>query len=169
MNKLAVKAVAKLAHVNVQEATTVVRKNPVLGDEIHIEEELINLEESIKTYYLAAKTLENYPDIKKHVISEKRMILKHCIGLVVRMMQGRAAPRPYTSEDINRAVRQLVRLVVKDAQRANIRIDDEIVEVVQPLLNLRQRYALTDKPWDSLHFGAVGNIFGRVLPSRLRA
>ncbi|HVS59007.1 MAG TPA: hypothetical protein VHD60_04740 [Candidatus Saccharimonadales bacterium] len=150
MDKVALRAVARLAHINVYDAYTVVRHNPLLGEEIHIEEELINLEELIKTYHMGGGSLNRYPSMKQHILREKRLVLKHCIGLIIRMLQGKRLPRSYTSVDIKHAIRRLVRLVIEDAQKAHIRLDDEVLHGVQPLLSWRQRYAYWDKPRLSL-------------------
>lgn len=161
MNRLVLKAVARLTHVDIRDAVSIVRKNPILGDEIHIEEELINLEEAISTYHLAGSSLDAYPDMKQHLLREKRLVLKHCIGLIARMIQGKELPRAYTVVDVNNAVRRLVRLVVRDAERANIRIDDEVMRVMHPLLSFRQRFAYWDKPRLHLHMPAIGRFVPR--------
>jgi hypothetical protein len=144
MNKSALKAIAKITHIDLVSALQSKRHNPILDTEIHIEEELINLKESLDTYYAAGETLQKYPAVHLHVAREKRAILKHCIGLVIRMMHGRTLPRPYTKQDIDYAVRRLVQLIVEEARRAGKRIDDDIMAIFRPYLSVRQRLVLRD-------------------------
>jgi hypothetical protein len=149
MNKIALRAVARLTHINLGQATMIVRHNPLLGDEIHIEEELINLEEAINTYRMAADTLDQYPHMRIQLIREKRLILKHCLGLVVRMIHGNALPREYDENDTSRATKRLVELVVADIHRSGVAIDDDILKAVRPCISLRTRLGFAaEKIWD---------------------
>ncbi|MDB5181531.1 MAG: hypothetical protein JWP13_294 [Candidatus Saccharibacteria bacterium] len=144
MNKAALKAVAKLTHIDLVSAVKSKRHNPILDSEIHIEEELINLKESFDTYYTAEESIRNYPQMHIHVTREKRAIMKHCIGLVIRMINGNKLPRPYTKHDIDFAVRRLVQTTVEEARRAGRKLDDDVMEIFRPYLSLRQRIALRD-------------------------
>src|SRR5687767_2020329 len=83
---VALKAISQLTRIDVQEAAQTVRRNPLLDEEIHIDEELINLEEAFNIYKTAGKDLRNYPHVRKHMMREQYFILKHTIGLVCRMM-----------------------------------------------------------------------------------
>jgi hypothetical protein len=139
MSKAALKTIAKLSHVNVREAVNAVRKNPLLGDEIHIDEELINLEEAMHSYRLATENLIHYPTIKAHLHREKRDILKHCFGLIIRMVYNKRLPHAYDINDTRRAIRRLVQLVVEDMRRSKMQIDQTSVDILFPLLNVRQR------------------------------
>ncbi len=154
MNKSArnatIRAIAKLTHIDLVSAIKSKRMSPILDSEIHIEEELINLKESLDSYYTAGETLRQYPRMYSHISREKRAILKHCIGLVVRMMHGRALPRPYSKQDVDYAVRRLVQLIVLEAQKAGRRIDDDVLAVLRPYLSVRQRLALRDFGMDLL-------------------
>jgi len=148
MNKIALRAVARLTHINLGQATMVVRHNPLLGDEIHIEEELINLEEAINTYRMASGTLDQYPQMRIQLIREKRLILKHCLGLVVRMIHGNSLPREYNESDTSRAAKRLVQLVVADILRSGVAIEDEILDAVKPCISWRTRTLLVaEKTW----------------------
>lgn len=142
--KSVIRAVAKLTHIDLVSAIKTKRHNPILDTEIHIEEELINLKESFETYYTAGDTLRKYPKMHAHVSREKRDILTHCIGLVVRMMHGKQLPRPYSKEDVDFAVRRLVQIIVEEARRVGKRIDDDTMELFRPYLSMRQRVALRD-------------------------
>lgn len=138
--KLALKAVAKLADIKINEAENTNRRNPLFNEEIHIEEELINLEEAISSYHLASDTLKHYPQMRLHILKERRQILKHCIGLISRMQKGRELPRKYDSKDIETATRKLVSLVVEDAKKANYEIDKQMMDVFKPHLQGKQRF-----------------------------
>jgi hypothetical protein len=126
MHKRALKSVARLAHIDLLSALKTTRISPLLESEINIDEELINLKESIESYYTAGDTLREYPHVYEHMSKEKREILKHCFGLVVRMMMGKRLPLPY------------------DRRHAGKRMDDEMVEIFRPYLTMRQRIALRD-------------------------
>jgi hypothetical protein len=148
MNKPALKSVvwaaAQLTRIDPVIAVKSRRHNPILDTEIHIEEELINLKESIESYNAAGETLRQYPKMDAHISREKRAILKHCIGLTVRMLHGRALPRPYTRSDIEYAVRKLVQLIVFEAKAQDKKLDDEVLARFRPYLTVRQRVALRD-------------------------
>lgn len=144
MNKAALKAIAKITRIDLMSAIKTKRHNPILDTEIHIEEELINLQESLDSYYTAGETLREYPKMYAHISREKRAIMKHCIGLVVRMMHGRKLPRQYTKQDVDYALRRLVQLIVLESRRAGRRIDDDIMEIFRPYLTMRQRVAMRD-------------------------
>ena len=142
MHKLALKAIAQLTHVDIANAVHVVRTNPLLEDEINIEEELINLQESLHGTYAAGDTLYQYPAMQQHVVAERRLILKHCIGLIARMLHGKSLPRPYNQEDTIQALRKLVQLIVEDAQRTGKRLDAEAIRMLKPFMSFRQRVAM---------------------------
>lgn len=144
MNKAALKAVSKLTRIDLVTAVRTKRHNPILDSEIHIEEELINLQESLDSFYAAGETLEKYPVVRSHIARERRVILKHCIGLIVRMMHGRSLPHAYTQKDVEFAVQKLVQLVVEEARRTGKRIDDDMMEVFRPFLTVRQRVAMRE-------------------------
>ena len=170
MYKLALSTVAKLEHVNLKEAIVTVRTNPILDNELSIEEELINLGESIAGYRAAANSLSAYPEIRRHIVAERRVIVKHCLGLIIRMIQGRRLPYRYDSDDISRAIRRLVRLIVTDVRKTGISLDGEMVQPLWPFLSLRQKILLYE--WRLALRASVGKIplFG-TLPSfrRMRA
>lgn len=163
-HKAAIKAVAQLTHVDIPTAVHVIRRHPLLEDEIHIEEELINLEESVVAYH-GADSLHNYPLLAEHILQEKRIILKHCVGLVVRMLYQKRLPQQYNRDDVDHAVRKLVRLCVEDARRTGKRIDIEVLRKLWPLLSMRQRM--------SLQSASLGNLRQRLqcvaLPNHLPA
>jgi hypothetical protein len=140
----AVRAMAKLTHIDLVSAIKSKRHNPIMDREILIEEELINLQESLDSYHSAGDNLRQYPKMYAHVSQEKRAILQHCIGLVVRMMHGRKFPRAYTKQDIDDSLRRLVQLVIDETRRAGKQIDTEIMDAVRPYLTVRQRVALRD-------------------------
>lgn len=144
----ALKAAAKLANVDLQTATTTVRHNPILGEEIHIEEELINLEESLATNRAAEDSLKSYPKMHHHIVREQRLMLKHCFGQAARMLQGRRLPRKYTKKDTEYAVSKLIQILIGEAIRLGKQIDREVLETVKPFLTMRQRYELGE--WDSI-------------------
>lgn len=144
MNKSTLKAIAKLTHIDLMTALKTKRHNPLLDSEITIEEELINLKESMDSYYTAGDTLYDYPKIQAHMAREKRDIMSHCIGLVVRMLHGKVAPRPYGRQDVDYALRRLVQLVVEESRRAGKRLDADMLGLFRPYLTVRQRVALRD-------------------------
>jgi len=139
-DRKAIIALAKLTHVNLAQAMTVIRHNPLLGDEIHIEEELINLEEAIHTFRMAGETLDDYPDMKQQLLHERRLILKHCFGLVLRMLQGKQLPRTYTPQDTQAAVRKLIKLIVVDIHRSHVVIDENILASLRPFVAWHVRF-----------------------------
>jgi hypothetical protein len=144
MNKRALKTVARLAHVDLVSAVRTTRFNPLLESEINVDAELINLKESIESYYSAGESLRDYPQIYEHISQEKREILKHCFGLVTRMLLGKKLPLPYTREDTDFALRRLVQLIVGEARYAGKRLDQEMINIFRPYLSLRQRLQLRD-------------------------
>lgn len=148
MNKAALKAVSRLTRIDLITAVRTKRHNPILDSEIHIGEELINLQESLDSYYAAGETLQQYPKVRSHIAREKQVILKHCIGLIVRMMHGRALPYAYSQKDIEYSVRKLVQLVFEEARRTGKRIDDETIEIFKPFLSLRQRVEMREWSMD---------------------
>lgn len=139
--KSVLKAVANLTDINIQQAMAQVRHNPLLDEEVNIEEELINLEEAIRAYRAAVetKTLQNYPSLKRHLLAECRSSLVHAIGLVARMLKGQKLPRQYTLEDTKYALQKIVRLVVADAQRTNRKLSPDFIEVTKPYMSVRQQ------------------------------
>ena len=139
MQTLALKGIAKVTSIDIPTAVRTTRQNPILDTEIHIDEELINLKESLDSYHTAGATLNDYPTIRSHILIERRTIMQHCIGLVVRMLYGKKLPYDYTQEDIDHAIRQLVHLIIIDCRRAGQRIDRDIMEVFQPFMTVRQR------------------------------
>ncbi len=150
MHKLALKAIAKMSRIDIDKAAATVRENPLLESEIHIDEELINLKETLDSYHVAGGTLRRYPTIRLHVLSERRIILQHCIGLVERMLRGRKLPYAYTTRDIDRSVRRLVNLIVEDARMTGRRIDKDIMHVFLPFMTVRQRVAMREWGMDLL-------------------
>lgn len=144
MHKLALRAIAKLTRVDLQAATKIVRINPIMDSEIQIEEELINLKESMDSYHHAEPTLRRYPNIRLHVVQERKIILEHCIGLVNRMLAGRKLPYSYTRRDIDAALRRLIQLTIDDCRRTGRRIDRDVMEICKPFMSVRQRIALRE-------------------------
>jgi hypothetical protein len=144
MNKRALKAVARLAHIDLKSSLKAHRISPLLEREVNVDEELINLRESVETYYTAGETIREYPQMFEHAVREKRDIMKHCFGLIVRMMLGKRLPLPYDREDIDHSVRRLVQIVVDEARYAGKRLDEEMIEIFRPYLSMKQRIALRD-------------------------
>jgi hypothetical protein len=142
MHNLALKGVAKLTHIEIPIAVKTVRHNPLLETEIHIDEELINLKESFDAYHMAGETLHEYPQVRTHVLRERRSIMKHCIGLLSRMIHGKKLTRQYTEQDIDAAVRRLVQLIVIDSRRNGMFIDRDIMDTFRPFLGPVQRVKL---------------------------
>jgi hypothetical protein len=138
------RTVAKVAQIELVTAVKSKRHNPILDAEIHIEEELINLQESVASLAAAGDTVHRYPKMYSYIAREKRAILKHCIGLVTRMVYGKNLPRPYTRADVDHALRKLVQLIVLEAKRAGRQLDDDIMATLRPFLTVRQRVAMRD-------------------------
>ncbi len=173
MNKAALKAVSRLTRIDLVSAARTKRHNPILDSEIHIEEELINLQESLDSFYAAGDTLKQYPKIRQHITKEKRAITKHCIGMIVRMMHGRSLPHSYSQKDMEAALQKLVQLVVEEARRTGKRIDEDMIEVFRPFLSVRQRVEMGEWGMDMLVRGSqmsrLTNLFDRSPASRPRA
>lgn len=167
-----VRAIARLTHIDPVAATRSKRHNPILDSEIHIEEELINLQESLDSLATAGDTLKEYPKVYSYISREKRAIMKHCLGLVIRMLHGRTLPRAYTKDDIDFAMKRLVQLIVLEAERAGKRIDEDLMAVFRPFLTVRQRVALRDFGMDLLIQAAqvrrAQNIISRLPQVRLK-
>ncbi len=138
--KQALEAVAKVVGINLEEAAKITRKQPLFNEEIHIEEELINLEEAIKTYHVAAVTLKQYPKMQKHARGERRLIMVHCIGLISRMIKGHKLPREYTEQDTQFAIHKLVSLLVNDAQKLGYKLHKSEIEKMVPYMTFWQKY-----------------------------
>lgn len=145
--KKALVAMARLANVNLVQAQSIIRNNPILGEEIYVEEELINLEESLAGSRAAEYSLRGYPKMHRDIVREQRLMLKHCFGQIVRMLQGRRLPRQYSDKDTQYALSKLIQLLIDEALRAGKHIDDEILTTIKPFLTIRQRYEL--KEWSS--------------------
>ncbi len=143
--KPALRAVAQVVGVDTKQAAKVIRRQPLFDEEIPLEEELINLEETIKSYHVAFATLKNYPAMRQHAKKERRLIMMHCIGLVSRMLKGLKLPREYTAKDIEFAVHKLVSLLVDDAQSVGYKIDDSLLKCMRPYMSWRQQLS-TAKP-----------------------
>lgn len=139
MHQLALRAIARLAQIDIGSAAVTIRQNPILESEIHIEEELINLQESLDTYYTAGDTLRSYPKIRTYFLLERDAILRHCIGLTVRMLRGRRLPYSYNAADIDHAIRRMIQLIVEDCRRTGRRIDHDMMEIFKPFMTVRQR------------------------------
>lgn len=160
MHKLALKAVASLARIDVQTAAQTVRQNPILETEIHIDEELINLKETLDSYYAAGGTIRRYPSVRLHVLRERRDILRHCIGLIDRMLRGRKLPHSYSVKDIDRAIRHLVQLMIEDCRRTGRQIDQDLIEIFRPFMSVRQRVHFREWGIDMLvQLSQVGKIY----------
>jgi hypothetical protein len=144
LNKTALRAVAQLGHIDIPSSVRVVRRHPLFDDEIHIEEELINYQEAVQAYH-AMNTLQDYPEIRAHVAQEKRLILKHCVGMLVRMMYRKRLPQHYTEEDTVFATKKLLRLVVEDSYKGGKRIDPRVINSIWPLITWRQRFQLRER------------------------
>lgn len=140
----ALRAVAKVSQIDLVTAVKSKRHNPILDAEIHIEEELINLQESVASLAAAGDTVHRYPKMYSYIAREKRAILKHCIGLVARMVHGKNLPQPYTKADIDHALRKLVQLIVLESKRAGRQLDERTMATFRPFLTVRQRVALRD-------------------------
>lgn len=142
--KLALKAAAQLADINIRSAATTVRHNPLFDEEIHIEEELIHLEEVLAGRAVVADSLKRYPKVRRHMMAERKEVMEHCVGLIIRMLQGRRLPRRYSEKDTEYAVTKLIRLIVDEARRIEKEIDEDIMAVIKPFLSWRQRVALRE-------------------------
>jgi hypothetical protein len=140
--KQALRAIADLTRVNVREATHFTRMHPLWGEEIYIEEELINLAEAFESAASATESLRDYPKMRLPIIKEQRAILTHCVGMIARMTKGKQLPREYTDQDVQLAVTKLVRLIVGEAMRVGKKIDDEILKSIKPYLSFSQRMHL---------------------------
>lgn len=148
MHKKALKAIVRLSHVDPTTAIQMRRHNPILDSEFHIEEELINLQESLDSFYAAGETSHHYPQMYEYIAREKRQILQHCVGLIIRMIHGRNLPRPYTRSDIDASMQRLVQLIVEEARRAGKRLDEDVLRIFRPYLTVRQRLSLHDYGFD---------------------
>ncbi len=139
--KIALRAVARVAGIKISEAVRFKRYNPLFGEELHIDEELINLEEALRSYQKATETIDNYPKIRKHLLRERKAILKHCLGLVARMLYGHRLPREYQPRDINYAIRKITQLLVDDARQTGYTLTASTIEALRPFMSWRQRFA----------------------------
>jgi hypothetical protein len=138
--------IAKLARIDPDKAGKAIRRHPVFGDEIHIDEELINLREAMQHYIDAGKAVKQYPAVEKHLRNEVKTIFTHCIGLVQRMIDGKPLPHSYTNDDIDAAIKQLIRILV-DVGLANGRLQmcsRRIVAMLEPYMTFRQRSRLQE-------------------------
>ncbi len=144
MHKLALRAIARLAKIDITSAAKTTRTNPILDSEIHIEEELINLKESLDSYYTAGDTMRKYPKIQSHFLREREAILKHCIGLTERMLRGRKLPFSYTASDVDQSIRRMINLIVEDYHRNGRQIDGDIMDAFRPFMSVRQRVRMRE-------------------------
>lgn len=142
MNRLALKAIARLTRVDMKTAAQTIRHNPILDSEITIDEELINLKESMESYHIARQTLRVYPKMRMHYLYERQAIMVHCIGLVQRMLQGRKLQFSYSAADIDRSIGRLIELLLDDARRTGRRIDRDVLDVFAPFMSIRRRVVM---------------------------
>lgn len=140
--KQALDAIARLTHVDIKGAITFKREHPLWGEEIYIEEELINLAEAFTSTASAIESMRSYPAMRVPIIKEQRAILTHCIGMIARMTTGRRLSREYSERDVRLAVTKLVRLIVNEAMRVGKKIDNDILIAIKPYLSFRQRISL---------------------------
>lgn len=157
----ALRAIAAVTHIDLTKAIHSRRHNPILDSEINIEEELINLRESLDSFHVAQESLRHYPRMYAHVKRERRDIMQHCLGLLVRMTHGNLAPRDYNRQDVDAALRRLVGLVMRECRRAGKRIDTDMVRAFRPYLTIRERVWLRDFSMDMVTRAAVAG--GRAL------
>lgn len=137
--KHAVKAIADIYKIELNDAARYVRRNPLLGEEIPIYQELANLEEAMQSYWSAHKSFEQFPKVHQHLATERHQALKHCIGLIVRMIRHEKLAQPYDQKDIALAVKRLARLVCDELAAAGREMDRKTKHVLYPLLTWRQR------------------------------
>lgn len=145
--KVELKAVAQLADLDMKTALVSTRRHPLWEEEIHIEEELINLQEAFETHAAADESLTQYPKLRRHLVREQRTILRHCVGLIARMQKKQRLPREYDEQDLTYAITKLTRLLITEAMRVDKKIDEEIIEILRPFLSLKQRLQL--RQWKS--------------------
>lgn len=163
--KHALVKLAQLSAVDMKRATASSRRHPLWDEEIHIEEELINLDESLTTHRVAEDTLREYPSMYKHLLKEQRAILNHCVGLIARMIKGDNLPRSYSEADTTYALTRLTRLIVAEALRVGRQIDEEVLEALKPFLSLQQRLQLRE--WGSFSPRIYAQLFYRRLMERV--
>ena len=109
-----------------------------MGREITLEEELINLKESYDTLRVARESLERYPEMMFHMEQERRVILKHCIGLLYRKSQER-----HSSEDeLTEGIKGLVRLIIQEMKYTGKRVNYEIINKLRPYMPWHRRILL---------------------------
>lgn len=137
----ALHALADLVRVNIKDAHTITRNHGLWEEELHIEEELINLREAFATNIAASESLRAYPKMRMNFVKEQRAILGHCIGLLSRMVAGGVLPREYDQRDVAYAMTRLVRMITDEALRVGKHIDAEVLAVLRPYMSMRQRMA----------------------------
>jgi hypothetical protein len=142
--KQALTALADLVRVNITDASKATRQHGLWEEELHIEEELINLEEAFATNIAAQQSLRDYPAMRLNLIREQRAILTHCIGLLARMTQGTRLPRSYSQRDSIEAMKRLTRLIVNEALRVKKSINREVLVDLKPYMTRRQRLSFDD-------------------------
>lgn len=143
----ALKAIAKLTGIDLNVAAATTRRQPLFDEEIHIDEELINLQETFWSMQRGRDTLKNYPRMLRHAVHEQEQIMKHCIGQVVRMARGQRMSRDYSQKDTTYAMTKLVRILMSEAMRSKQTIEDDVLEAIRPYLSIRQRLMLRE--WSS--------------------
>lgn len=143
----ALKHLAQLSAIDLKRAVDTKRHHPLWNEEVHIEEELINLDESFAAYRAAEDTLQEYPKMRGHILREQRTILLHCVGLIARMTKGENLPREYNDVDTTYAFTRLTRLIISEMLRVGRPMDKEMLEALKPFLSLRQRLSLRE--WGS--------------------
>ncbi len=164
---IALKAVADIYNIKISEASQYLRKNPLLGHEIHIDEELANLEEAVFNYWSAEKSFkQKYPKLHQHLASERSAALNHSIGLIMRMIKGQKLPFPYTQADATFALRKLTGVAMYEVQAAGHTLDEKTLRKIRPLMNWRQRLALKSDGTERRTFNSVS--LRRLTPSRLK-
>jgi hypothetical protein len=143
--KVALRAAARITGINLKAAESAQRHNPLLGEEVMINQELINLKESYGMSRASQDTILRFPSMYQNLMQDQGEATLHSIGLIGRMIHGQRLPQTYSKRDTLVALTTLVRLVVGEAVRCGKRLDDEIIEVVRPYLTLRQRKALKQR------------------------
>jgi hypothetical protein len=138
---------ARLTGVDIEKAAQVVRKHPVYGDEIHIDEELINLHETAEHYLQTLGSLKSYPTMEIHLKKELQAMTFHCLGMLWRMIKGQKLPLEYDERDLKYGVRELTRALIEIVQKTGKSklVDAKAYTTLYPFMTLKQRHRFEKK------------------------
>ncbi len=139
--KQVIETLIKLAGLEAGKIDGIIRRHPLFGNEIHIDEELSNLTDSLDLYLRNQKSMKEYPAISKHTRSELQASLNHCLSILWRMAHGEKLGYAYNEKYLRNIIKEVTRVMVEAVQLTNNHklISGDAYKLLYPLMTLNQR------------------------------